>query len=153
MFTKPPLEFCLTCFEKMYRYIWQLKGKEATEDRIEHIREYITKVWLGETFNYNIVGNEKGVMLYGWEHCFEVLYVSDIWVEPKYRKQGVATALIKYAIQKQREIDANAVTMLYVLKNNQPALNLYNKLGFIKQADKEDTASLEMIYPKEKELP
>ena len=152
MFTKPSLEFCLTCFEKMYRYIWQLKGEAVTEEKIEQIREYVTQVWLGETTGYDIVGNEKGVMLYGWEDSFKVLYISDIWIEPAYRRKGIATALLRYAIQKQREIDNKALTILYVLDNNLPAIQLYNKLGFKKRQFRDDDFGGEMFYPRDKEL-
>lgn len=145
-FTQPPLETCLTHFEKLYRYIWELKGLPFSEDELEHTREYVVKTWQGDNPNYSIVGDNRCCMLYGWESGFELLYISDIWVEPQHRRQGLATALIHYAIEKQRSMDTDAITVLYVLKNNLPAMKLYQKLGFKKRLLGEDKYGFEMVY-------
>ena len=56
--------------------------------------------------------------------------VTNVAVGEKYRKQGVATALIKKAIEDAINSSSDYIT-LEVRKLNTPALNLYTKLGFI----------------------
>jgi len=52
-------------------------------------------------------------------------YVTNVATLPEYRKQGIALALIKKAL----ENDMDFLT-LEVRKSNTPAINLYKKLGF-----------------------
>ena len=59
-------------------------------------------------------------------------YVTALYVHPNYRRQGLATALLAQARTWQNEKQL-AFLELTVLGNNQSALQLYQKLGFVTQ--------------------
>ena len=54
-------------------------------------------------------------------------------VRPPYRKEGVATALLKATLQKLRRSGAQAVWLM-VRRENEAAIRLYRKLGFVRTA-------------------
>ena len=62
-----------------------------------------------------------------------------IFVLPEYRKQGIGTYLIKVA-ENWAKARGDRQIGLQVFTNNQPALNLYNHLGF-------EARSISMIKP------
>lgn len=57
------------------------------------------------------------------------LRVNSVYVDNKFRNQGIATELLKTAEDRTRELGFTYVG-LGVLYNNSPALNLYKKFGF-----------------------
>ena len=57
------------------------------------------------------------------------VYVDELWVQENYRKQGVATALMKKADEMKEEFSAHGVR-LYVNVNNPAAKALYEKCGY-----------------------
>lgn len=59
------------------------------------------------------------------ESCF----VTNVAVFPKYRRQGVATALIKMASLTADAMGTDFIS-LEVRKSNEPAVSLYRSLGF-----------------------
>ncbi|MGK6352294.1 N-acetyltransferase family protein [Parapedobacter sp. DT-150] len=52
--------------------------------------------------------------------------ISFLFVDPHHYRQGIGSGLLKHIL---RRIDGRA--WLLVLKSNQPAINLYTKLGFV----------------------
>ena len=56
--------------------------------------------------------------------------IASLAVHPRHRKGGVATALLKAAVRKVRRSGAQAVRLM-VRSQNQEALALYRKLGFV----------------------
>ncbi len=52
-------------------------------------------------------------------------YITNVAVLPEYRQQGIATALIKRAMENDMEF-----ITLEVRESNLPAINLYSSLGF-----------------------
>lgn len=54
-----------------------------------------------------------------------VMFITSLYVDPSYRRRGIAKKLIKKILHN------NVVYGLEVLKNNAPAIALYNKLGFV----------------------
>ena len=57
------------------------------------------------------------------------IYVDELWVQDDYRKQGIATALMKKADEMKEELSAVGVR-LYVNINNPTAKALYEKCGY-----------------------
>lgn len=57
--------------------------------------------------------------------------IASMAVLPKYRREGVATALLKTTIQKVRRAGARAVWLM-VRRQNEQAIRLYRKLGFVR---------------------
>lgn len=66
----------------------------------------------------------KGVLVF--DYIYDRIEIEYIVVDPKYRKIGVATKLLKYI---EENYKAKNIT-LEVKKNNIPAINFYNKNGF-----------------------
>lgn len=66
----------------------------------------------------------KGVLVF--DYIYDRIEIEYIVVDPKYRKIGIATKLLKY-IEKNYKV--KNIT-LEVKKNNIPAINFYNKNGF-----------------------
>lgn len=56
-----------------------------------------------------------------------------LYVAPEYRRQGIGAALLRHAEQWARERGDRQIG-LQVFVSNQPALNLYEKLGYQPQA-------------------
>ncbi|MCK5674340.1 MAG: GNAT family N-acetyltransferase, partial [Spirochaetales bacterium] len=54
--------------------------------------------------------------------------IGGVYTKPEYRKQGISTYLMKILLNEIHMSKKNAV--LYVKKENIPALTLYKKLGF-----------------------
>ena len=57
------------------------------------------------------------------------VYVDELWVEPSFREQGVAKALMKKADELKTELDATGIR-LYVNVNNPIAQRLYGSCGY-----------------------
>ena len=52
------------------------------------------------------------------------MHLSNIFINPKYRSQGIGDAIVKFLI------DKHDIKELGVLKTNTNAINLYKKNGF-----------------------
>ncbi len=66
----------------------------------------------------------KGVLVF--DYIYDRIEIEYIVVDPKHRKIGIATKLLKYI---EENYKAKNIT-LEVKKNNIPAINFYNKSGF-----------------------
>ena len=64
------------------------------------------------------------------------VYVDELWVQDDYRRQGIATALMKKADEMKKEFSAVGVR-LYVNVNNPGAKDLYEKCGYTCQGTAE----------------
>lgn len=58
-----------------------------------------------------------------------IWWVQSVYVQKEWRKKGVFTQLCKYIQQKARE-QGVAFLRLYAHKNNRPALQVYEKIGW-----------------------
>jgi ribosomal protein S18 acetylase RimI-like enzyme len=61
--------------------------------------------------------------------CKKYLRVNSVYVDSKFRHQGIATKLLAIAENRARELEYTHVG-LGVLHKNNPAINLYKKFGF-----------------------
>ncbi len=59
-------------------------------------------------------------------------HVISIAVLPEYRRLGIASALLKNAMKILKEVYDCSEVFLEVRVSNTPAINLYEKLGFMK---------------------
>ena len=55
--------------------------------------------------------------------------ITNVVVDAKYRKRGIAEAMLRYLMKESRSIGVRNYT-LEVRESNQPAIALYEKLGF-----------------------
>jgi ribosomal-protein-alanine N-acetyltransferase len=56
--------------------------------------------------------------------------IASLAVRPTYREKGIATALLRATFRKLRRNGAKAVWLM-VRRQNEPAIRLYRKLGFV----------------------
>ena len=73
-------------------------------------------------------------------HKYEENEPYDVFVKEEYRNNGIATDMLSYAI----ELDKNKRIMLLVDINNEKAIRLYEKLGFEKVKGNNITANLKI---------
>lgn len=79
-------------------------------------------LWLGSGINQ--VGGDR------------LAHILLLYIQPQYRRQGLGRALMEYAEKWAKTIDNPPYQgmSLQVFTNNQPALNLYEKLGYQSQS-------------------
>ena len=76
---------------------------------------------------YGFYSNNRLVAFIHVNKLYEVMDIVNIVVNPEYRRQGIATKLIEYAIE---QFDDLKSIMLEVNESNYNAISLYNKNGF-----------------------
>ncbi|WP_237265243.1 GNAT family N-acetyltransferase [Thermoplasma sp. Kam2015] len=55
-------------------------------------------------------------------------YFSDIFVDPEYRRRGIASSMISTAASSLKQLGYNSVSL--IVSENNPAIELYRKMGF-----------------------
>ena len=78
---------------------------------------------------------EDGRLIAGLDACitaFRILYVSTVFVDQEYRRQGIAKQMLKDLLERGRRLGAEEFT-LEVRINNTPAIKLYEGLGFVNE--------------------
>lgn len=116
---------------------------KMTQDHVSQIAE-IEKICFNDPWSENSISSELNNRLAYWLVALEedmvagyvgsqtVLGETDmmnIAVHPNYRKRGIATDLIQALIAALSEQGSHSL-MLEVRSSNEPAKNLYGKLGF-----------------------
>lgn len=95
----------------------QLAAQHAEYKKMFHEAEF-------QVIEFN---KKQAGRLYTWENEFEIRLI-DITLVPAFRGRGIGTKLLKMLLDKASM--ANKIVSLHVEANN-PALNLYKRLGFI----------------------
>ena len=102
-------------------------------------KEIFSDPWSEKSLTDTLSGNnslflvcEKDGEVAGYVVCY-VVYdeaaIANVAVSPKYRRQGIAEAIISELQRRVRQRDCLTVT-LEVRVSNTPAISLYEKLGF-----------------------
>lgn len=73
----------------------------------------------------------------GMTHIIDEGYISNVAVDPAYRKCGIGDALIAELIRRAELLELSFAT-LEVRRSNIPAIALYSKHGFIKVAERKN---------------
>jgi ribosomal protein S18 acetylase RimI-like enzyme len=63
-------------------------------------------------------------------------YLVSLWIEPSYRRKGIARLLIEATVSRLRDEGVTAV-WLWVFGDNLPAKRLYRRLGFVSTGDRQ----------------
>ncbi len=79
----------------------------------------------GEMFVAEIDGEVRGYICFS--RVLDEVHIENIAVEPEWRGKGIGFQLLKFVIESNKNCDF----FLEVRPSNQPAINLYRKLGFI----------------------
>ena len=117
---------------------WRENGYER-EPSQEPVSEQIKKELLNQDlFVYAVKVDGRYV---GWISCVYIakvgkwkghghIYVDELWVEPSFRGNGFAKALLKKADELKDKLEATGIR-LYVNVNNPVAKNLYEACGYV----------------------
>ena len=121
---------------------WRTNRRERTcTEKSEATNNNFSDVYLAlanpNLYVYAALDNEKFVgwisIIYmpkvGRQNGLGHLYVDELWVEPTYRRQGIANKLMKEA-DELLKTTASAGIRLYVNTENPNAKRLYEKYGF-----------------------
>lgn len=91
-----------------------------------------------ETSLFLVAKEENEVIGYiGMSVVIDEGYIFNVAVCEKYRKKGVATALINELVTYGKKNNFSFIT-LEVRESNLPAISLYSKFGFIKVGERKD---------------
>ncbi|MDD6989405.1 ribosomal protein S18-alanine N-acetyltransferase [Ruminococcus sp.] len=91
-----------------------------------------------ETSLFLVAKEENEVIGYiGMSIVIDEGYIFNVAVREKYRKKGVATALINELITYGKKNNFCFLT-LEVRESNRPAISLYSKFGFLKAGERKD---------------
>jgi len=64
------------------------------------------------------------------------IYISDLYVKPECRGQGLGKKLVRYAVEKSKELGCEGRVMLLAGSNEASPLPFYRKLGFLSVSPK-----------------
>ena len=108
-----------------------LKEKEVSRTKIDS--RVLKELKKDDFFVYAALVSDQFV---GWIHGIYVpkigkwtmgaFYIDELWVTPKFRRKGIATALIKKIIKIKDELGVDCIR---VYTNNRAAKNLYENCG------------------------
>ena len=114
---------------RLIRYkkdIIYMYSKDLAEDERNKIDEYvITSV--NEMFKdyYNIIIDDKIIGSILLKDMPQGKLIDEIYIEKEFRNNGIGTDIIRKMLEKNKNI------YLWVYKENEKAISLYNRLGFI----------------------
>ncbi len=68
----------------------------------------------------------------GYQRSFEIADITNVTVKPEFRRQGIARRMLRELMQEGRKRGVERFT-LEVRRSNEPAIALYNSLGFYEE--------------------
>ncbi|OKH17093.1 AAC(3)-I family aminoglycoside N-acetyltransferase [[Limnothrix rosea] IAM M-220] len=155
-FTNPPAEIrqLVTTDLHLMRQLLDVFG-DAFQDKKSYCNHQPTDEYLQNLLNCDyfitlvalkseqVVGGLVAYEFQKFEQARSEVYIYDLAVLEEYQRQGIATA----CIEKVREIAAVRgayVVIIHAEKDNDPAINLYSKLGI-----REDVLHFDIPIPKQ----
>lgn len=119
-----------------YKILNILDFNKMTAGEKERVNKYIFDSIINHVDNYRlIIVDNKIIGVYCSYIKDNHIFLDEIYIEKEYRNLGIGTNLIKKEIE-----NANLTKMnlkLWVYKDNEKAVNLYKRLGFIIEQDTE----------------
>lgn len=141
---KEEVKICQVNQTNYYKYedmiYWRINKEERTYKmkQLSQSREYISKIKELRHEGFYVFAAEYEARFIGWIHLMYVpkigkwksgvLYVDELWVAPKYRKNGVAYKLMEKGKEIQNGLKASRMRLC---TNNPAAQKLYEKCDFI----------------------
>ena len=98
---------------------WVELANSNLSDQLPHSRQPIACLWVGNAVD----------QVQGDRHAHIFL----LYVVPEHRRRGIGTALMRY-VEDWASVRGDRQIGLQVFLSNQPALNLYNQLGYQTQS-------------------
>ena len=99
--------------------LWWVELVNFRIELLPHQRQPVACLWVGNAVD----------QVQGDRHAHIFL----LYVVPEYRRQGIGTALMRHVEDWARKRGDRQIS-LQVFRSNQPALNLYNQLGYQTQS-------------------
>lgn len=111
---------------KYKKDIIYMYSKDLVEDERNKIDEYVITS-ANEMFEdyYNIIIDDKIIGSILLKDMPQGKLIDEIYIEKEFRNTGIGTDIIRKILEKNRNI------YLWVYKENEKAVSLYNRLGFI----------------------
>ena len=114
---------------RLIRYkkdIIYMYSKDLAEDERNKIDEYVITS-ANEMFEdyYNIIIDDKIIGSILLKDMPQGKLIDEIYIEKEFRNNGIGTDIIRKMLENNRNI------YLWVYKENEKAISLYNRLGFI----------------------
>lgn len=123
----------------MYPKIRKMQLKDIDEV-LEIENESFTMPWSKWIFTqellspgryYVVAESDRQILGYaGMQWLFDEGHITNIAVRQKWRRKGIATALLSHIIERSRKLELKFIT-LEVRVSNVAAINLYKKFGFV----------------------
>lgn len=121
----------MKAFNKLDNYPF---SKKITTQNLKKILENpnLGKIWMIES-DKKAIGYLVITYCFSFEYKGLYAYIDEIYIDEKYRNQGIGTKAVQFAI---RESKKGKIKMLYleVEKHNKRATSVYEKLGFSENA-------------------
>lgn len=130
-----------TTSQKDERALWRVAAQELEESRPspEEFRQQLAYDRLRyEKLSARLFLARVGTRAAGYAVLIshrELGYVFQVYTLPRYRRRGVATTVILHLLDASQEA-GNRLTALTVNSSNEPALEMYRKLGFVEVGEK-----------------
>ncbi len=121
----------------IYQFIQELADYEKLSDEVTATISQLEKTLFGETSVAHVLIAEEdnepvGFALYFFNYSTFLakpgIYLEDLYVRPKFRGQGIGTALLKRLAAIANERGCGRLEWS-VLKWNKPAIDFYEKIG------------------------
>ena len=111
---------------KYKKDIIYMYSKDLVEDERNKIDEYVITS-ANEMFEdyYNIIIDDKIIGSILLKDMPQGKLIDEIYIEKEFRNIGIGTDIIREMLEKNRNI------YLWVYKENEKAISLYNRLGFV----------------------
>lgn len=123
-------------FEKEHSPEKQPKSKSAKKKLEKAERKYLKKNSSNKYYRYYICSKGNKLIGHIWfgqqDSDRKKGFIDEIYVHPKHRKKGIATMLIKEAIDWMKRKNSSMVE-LDVKVLNKGAVSVYKKMGFVEQ--------------------
>jgi ribosomal protein S18 acetylase RimI-like enzyme len=114
----------------LHSHLWQNRDHATIQDFIQRLLKFEAKKRGTGIVVLDNTRSSEMIIAYGqvtqWVKCAEI---SDLFVHPSYRGQGIGTAMIQYLTHHVLTLQVSCVE-LGVAISNQRALALYRRLGF-----------------------
>lgn len=121
----------------IHALLWEFAEFEKLTHRFHLTPEVISRDFMGDRRRVQcevaeLDGALVGVMIwyriYGTFSARSALFLEDLYVRPKFRRRGIAKALLRQLVRYAREESANRIGW-FVLDWNTPAMDFYDRIG------------------------
>jgi aminoglycoside 3-N-acetyltransferase I len=122
------LRAMLSMFGRAFADMATYTARQPDDDYLERLLASSTFIGLAALADGQVIGGIAAYVLPKFEQARSELYIYDLAVDEKHRRQGVATALIAELRKVAAERGAYVI-FVQADREDEPAISLYTKLG------------------------